>query len=94
MIIRESTHHCHHLGLHQSSDALSRRKYYLWPFHAGQVVDGSQMKNWRAFFCVPMLLAHVPFQILALIYTVPFMIGQDSIQLKLILSKTEPYKSA
>ena len=50
------------------------------------------MKNWRASFCVPTwLLAHVRFQILALIYTVSSMKGQDSIQFKFILSKTEPY---
>ena len=49
------------------------------------------MENWHASFCVPTwLLAHARFQILALNYTVPFMKGQDSIQFKFILSKTEP----
>ena len=38
------------------------------------------MKNWRASFAVPMLFAHVPFQILDIIYTVPFMKGQESVQ--------------
>ena len=50
-------------------------------------------KNWRASFCVPTivptwLLAHVRFQILALNYTVPFMKGQDSIQIYSLENRT------